>query len=57
METIPGNVRDLNGRFLSWIKSVGFWTIRAVEIFFGAIGALIMLIVIGFFALLDLALG
>ena len=57
METFPGNARDLNDRLLSWIKSVGFWTIRAVEVFFGAIGTLIMLAVIFVVALYDFAFG
>jgi len=57
VETFPGNARDLNDRLLSWIKSVGFWTIRAVEVFFSAIGTLIMLAVIFVVALYDFAFG
>jgi hypothetical protein len=42
---------------MSRAKLIGLGALRGFEIFVGAIGALIMLIVIGFFALWDFAFG
>lgn len=57
MEAIPGNDHRYDGRLVRWAKYLVCWTLRGLEIFVSAIGALVMLVVIGFFALWDFAFG
>lgn len=53
MEGFPGTPLDPDGWLMSWAERMGRWTMRAAEIVFGMIGAVIMLVVIGILALFD----